>query len=82
MTTGQTSDSSHEFDDDYDPAAEADVVGQAFGDYKQSKKKKKVEQAVPTKFDDSYNPGVDVNDHLAGAFGDGFRTAKPKEVRK
>lgn len=74
--------SSHEFDDDYDPVAEADKVGQAFGDYKQIKKKRKerAQQPVSTKFDDTYNPEVDPNDPLARAFGDGYRTAKPKEV--
>ena len=79
------SSSSHDFDDDYDPVAEADTVGQAFGDYKQPKKKKKQQQEagpVKTEFEDAYNPDVDTSDPLANAFGDGFRVTKPKEVMK
>lgn len=40
------------------------------------------EGPVKTEFDDTYNPEVDASDPLAGAFGDGFRVAKPKEVGK
>lgn len=78
-----SSSSHHDFDDDYDPAAEADKVGQAFGDYKQTKKERRQQEEagpVEPEFDDAYNPEVDTSDPLANAFGDGFRVAKPKEV--
>jgi len=74
--------SSNEFEDDYDPKAEADLVGKAFGDYKDAKKRKKeAGQTGAAGFEDTYDPGVDVNDPLAGAFGDGFRTSKPVQVQ-
>ncbi|KAF6039657.1 stnB [Bugula neritina] len=73
--------SSNEFEDDYDPKAEADLVGKAFGDYKDAKKRKKeAGQTGAAGFEDTYDPGVDVNDPLAGAFGDGFRTSKPVQA--
>lgn len=83
-TAVSDSDSSHEFDDDYDPVAAADSVGQAFGDYKQTKKQKKQRVAEPTDtaFDDGYNPEIDASDPLAQAFGDGYRTAKPGPVSR
>lgn len=80
-TADVNSDSSHDFDDEYDPVAEADFIGKAFGDYKQSKKKKKAPKVLATEFEDVYNPDVDVNDPLSGAFGDGFRKSKPERVR-
>ena len=76
--------SSKEFDDDYDPDAEADTVGKAFGDYNKGtgkkSKQRNAEEPAPRAFDDKYEPEVDATDPLAGAFGDGFRTSKPAEV--
>lgn len=74
-----------EFEDDYDPKVEADTVGKAFGDYKVPKSKSKSKRKTTTEltkeaFEDKYEPDVDVNDPLASAFGDGFRTTKPTEV--
>lgn len=80
--SAEASSDSKEFEDDYDPKAEADKIGQAFGDYKQPKKKKKKEIESPLKkeFEDEYKPGVDRSDPLADAFGDGFRAKNPDEV--
>lgn len=72
---------SREFDDDYDPKTEADIVGKAFGDYKKKRKKQETDgSAVPQEFEDWYKPEVDHTDPLASAFGDGFRMRKPDQV--
>ncbi|XP_067939918.1 uncharacterized protein [Watersipora subatra] len=78
-TVNAGSDSSCDFDDDYDPAAEADRVGKAFGDYKEVKKRKRKGMDVAkTEFQDAYDPDVDASDPLTHAFGDGYRTSKPQ----